>query len=127
MLCISLPVRTLLLAALTLAPVSQSVAAPLLLTGIPLTSNQQVDVQNIDLTNEQGWKQAQNRIEDAAQAVCSVTNPMDMTTLDDISNCVQSAKDNALADLRDIRASQRRDHRVGHVLLAARPVASPHG
>ncbi|KXV24018.1 UrcA family protein [Gluconobacter japonicus] len=127
MLRTSLPVRTLLLAALTLAPVSQSVAAPLLLTGIPLTSNQQVDVQNIDLTNEQGWKQAQNRIEDAAQAVCSVTNPMDMTTLDDISNCVQSAKDNALADLRDIRASQRRDHRVGHVLLAARPVASPHG
>ena len=127
MLRTSLSVRTLFLVALTLAPVSQSVAAPLLLTGIPLTSNQQVDVQNIDLTNEQGWKQAQNRIEDAAQAVCSVTNPMDMTTLDDISNCVQSAKDNALADLRDIRASQRRDHRVGHVLLAARPVASPHG
>ncbi|MDI6652358.1 UrcA family protein [Gluconobacter japonicus] len=127
MLRISLPVRTLLLAALTLAPVSQSIAAPLPLVGIPLTSSQQVDVKNIDLTNEQGWKQAQSRIEDAAQAVCSVTNPMDMTTLDDISNCVQSAKENALADLRDIRTNQRRDHRVGHVLLAARPVASPHG
>lgn len=127
MLCISLPVRILLLAALTLAPVSQSIAAPLPLVGIPLTSSQQVDVKNIDLTNEQGWKQAQTRIEDAAQAVCSVSSPMDMTTLDDISNCIQSAKDNALADLRDIRANQRRDHRVGHVLLAARPVASPHG
>ncbi|KXV40973.1 hypothetical protein AD942_04220 [Gluconobacter japonicus] len=122
-----LPVRALFLTALTLAPVSQSIAAPLLLTGIPLTSSQQVDVTNIDLTNEQGWKQAQTRIEDAAQAVCSVSSPMDMTTLDDISNCVQSAKDNALADLRDIRTNQRRDHRVGHVLLAARPVASPHG
>lgn len=127
MLRTSFPVRILFLAALTLAPVSQSVAAPLLLTGIPLTSSQQVDVKNIDLTNEEGWRQAQSRIEDAARTVCSVTNPMDMTTLDDISNCVQSAKDNALADLRDIRASQRRDHRVGHVLLAARPVASPHG
>lgn len=124
---ISLPVRTLLLAALTLAPVSQSIAAPLPLVGIPLTSSQQVDVKNIDLTNEQGWKQAQSRIEDAAQAVCSVSSPMDMTTLDDISNCVQSAKDNALADLRNIRANQRRDHRVGHVLLAARPVTAPHG
>lgn len=123
----SLPVCSIFLAALTLASVSQSVAAPLLPAGIPLTSSQKVDVTNIDLTNRQGWEEAQNRIENAAQAVCSVTDPMDMTTLDDISACVQTAQRNALEDLRDIRTTQRREHRVGHVFLAAHSVDAPRG
>ena len=124
---ISISVCTAFVAALSLAPVSHSRAAPLLPAVVPTTSSQTISVSGLDLTSKQGWQTAENRIDDASRAVCSISNPMDMATLDDVSSCAERAREGALQTLRDIRSEQRDSHRVGHVLFAAKPDAYPHG
>ncbi|GAN90323.1 hypothetical protein Gbfr_013_055 [Gluconobacter frateurii M-2] len=123
----SLPVCSVLLAALTLVPTSRSIAAPLSPVLVPTTSSQTVNISGLNLANEHDWRIAASRVDDAAQSVCSVTNPMDTATPEDVSSCAQIARQDALHTLRDVREEQLKDQRVGHVLLAARPAASPHG
>ncbi|OAG74223.1 UrcA family protein [Gluconobacter japonicus] len=124
---IVLPVCSILLATLTLIPTSRSVAAPFFPVLAPTTSRQTVNISGLNLANEHDWRVAASRVDDAAQSVCSVTNPMDTATPDDVSSCAQTARQDALRTLRDVRAEQLNNHRIGHVLLAVRPVASPHG
>lgn len=123
----ALPVCSILLATLTVVPTSRSVAAPLLPVLVPTTSSQAVNISGLNLANEHDWQIAASRVDDAAQSVCSVSNPIDTATPDDVASCAQTARQDALRTLRDVRADQLNNHRIGHVLLAGRPVASPHG
>ncbi|MFT9299326.1 MAG: UrcA family protein [Gluconobacter sp.] len=118
---------TVLVAALSLVPFSQSMAAPLLPAVVPTASSQTISISGLDLTSKQGWRTAENRIDDASRAVCNISNPMDMATPDDVASCAAEARKGALETLRDIRSEQKNNHRIGHVLLAAKPDVYPHG